>query len=205
MKFREFRAKIKDQLFFNLNDVRKLDENFHRSQFTFWLEKGYIRSLAGEYYFLADRAVSEEDLFNAANSIYKPSYVSLESALAYYQIIPETVLGVTSVSSRKTKLFESLWGKFSYRSIKPMYMFGYKVVEYDGSHKYLMASLEKAILDYLYLNPQVSSVEDFEGLRWNKSELRLLEKNKLFENYLGIFSKHSLVARVSTLRRYLDA
>jgi len=72
--------------------------------------------------------MDEMTLFMAANKIYEPSYVSLESALAYYEIIPETVLGVTSISSRKTKTFENAWGVFSYRSIKPEYMIGYQVI-----------------------------------------------------------------------------
>jgi predicted transcriptional regulator of viral defense system len=57
--------------------------------------------------------MDEMVLFMVANKIYEPSYVSLESALAYYKIIPETVLGVTSISSRKTKQHESAWGIFN--------------------------------------------------------------------------------------------
>ena len=63
-----------------------------------------------------------------ANRIYEPSCISRESALAYYLVIPEPVLGVTSVSSRKTRQFDSEWGRFSYRSIKPTLMYGYRVV-----------------------------------------------------------------------------
>ena len=68
-------------------------------------------------------------LFMLANRIYQPSYISRESALAHYLVIPESVLGVTSVSSRKTRQFETQWGRLTYRSIKPGLMFGYRVVE----------------------------------------------------------------------------
>ena len=79
---------------------------------------------------MADAQVDESYLFMLANRIYEPSYISRESALAYYLIIPESVLGVTSVSSRKTRQFDSQWGRFSYRSIKPALMFGYRVIEH---------------------------------------------------------------------------
>ena len=128
MRFREFESKIRALPAFNLNDVRKLDPGFHRQQLYYWHYQGYIKPLAGGYYILADRAMDEMVLFMVANKIYEPSYVSLESALAYYEIIPETVLGVTSISSRKTKEYESAWGEFSYRSVKPDYMIGYQVI-----------------------------------------------------------------------------
>jgi len=154
---------------------------------------------------MTDRVINEPFLFMVANKLYEPSYISLESALAYHHVIPETVLGVTSISSRKTKQYESMWGSFSYRSMKPLYMFGYEVVDSEGTYKYSIARLEKAVLDYLYLNPQVNTVEDFEGLRWNKQELIKIKKCSLLQDYLKIYCKRSLEFRVGTLMRYLDA
>src|SRR4030066_1115126 len=160
MRFREFETRIRALPAFNLNDVRKLDPGFHRQQLNYWHNQGTIKPLAGGYYILADRAMDERVLFMVGNKIYEPSYVSLESALAYYQVIPETVLGVTSVSSRKTKQYDSAWGVLSYRSIKPQYMIGYQVIEYSPGYKFKIASLEKAILDYLYLNSDIHSIAD---------------------------------------------
>jgi hypothetical protein len=162
MRFREFESKIRALPAFNLNDVRKLDPGFHRQQLNYWHNQGYIKPLAGGYYILANRAMDEMVLFMVANKIYEPSYVSLESALAYYEIIPETVLGVTSISSRKTKQYESAWGVFSYRSVKPQYMIGYQVIENTPGIKFKIAYLEKALLDYLYLNSEIQSLADFE-------------------------------------------
>ena len=113
MIFREFETRIRALPAFNLNDVRKLDPGFHRQQLNYWQNQGYIKPLAGGYYILADQAIDEMVLFMVANKIYEPSYVSLGSALAYYKIISETVLGVTSISSRKTKQHESAWGIFN--------------------------------------------------------------------------------------------
>ena len=205
MRFRDFESKVQNLRFFNLNDIRKLDPSFHRRQLVDWQQRGYIKPLVGGMYLLANCEVDEGLLFMAANQVYQPSYVSLESALAYHQVIPESVLGVTSISSRKTRQFESNWGQFTYRSLKPAYFFGYKVVTVTPNQKFLIASLEKAVLDFLYLKPHTHNVEDFDGLRWNKNVLSNLKANDEFPRYLQLFDKQALENRVNALMRYLDA
>lgn len=140
-----------------------------------------------------------------ANLIYEPSYISRESALAYYQIIPESVLGVTSTSSRKTKQFNTQWGVFSYRSIKPNLMFGYEVIDNGQNIKFKIARLEKAVLDYLYWNPDLQSEEDLEGLRWNTDLISSLDDNPMFWKYLKIFNSKVLDRRVKILMEYAHA
>jgi predicted transcriptional regulator of viral defense system len=205
MKFREFQVYAQDLPAFNLNDIRKFDPDFHRQQLRDWIERGYVRFLVNGYYLLADVRVDESRLFMLANRIYEPSYISRESALAYYHVIPESVLGVTSVSSRKTMQFDSEWGTFSYHSIKPVLMFGYRVVIQDKMTKYKIANLEKAVLDYLYWNKGIVSQDDFAGLRWNKDELSGLEGNPLFRKYLKIFDNQALERRVERLLEYIHA
>jgi predicted transcriptional regulator of viral defense system len=190
---------------FNLNDVRKLDPGFHRQQLNYWHNQGYIKPLAGGYYILADQAMNEMLLFMVANKIYEPSYVSLESALAYYDVIPETVLGVISISSRKTKRYESAWGVFSYRSVKPQTMIGYQVIEKTPGIKFKIAYLEKALLDYLYLNSEIQSLADFEELRWNRTQLHSLMDHSIFTRYVNIFDKRALEHRVKQFLEYLNA
>ena len=205
MIFREFETRIRALPAFNLNDVRKLDPGFHRQQLNYWQNQGYIKPLAGGYYILADQAIDEMVLFMVANKIYEPSYVSLESALAYYEVIPETVLGVTSVSSRKTKQYDTSWGVFSYRTVKPQYMIGYQVMENSPGYKYKIASLEKAVLDYLYLHSDIQSMADFEGLRWNLAQLHRLLDRSTFSKYVTIYDKRALESRVDTFKEFLNA
>ncbi len=205
MRFRDFQDHIKDLPLFNLNDIRKFDPGFHRQQLRDWLNRGYIQTLVGGFYLLADIQMDESTLFMLANRIYEPSYISRESALAYYHIIPESVLGVTSISARKTKQFDSHLGRFMYTSIKPVLMFGYSVVTRQKTVKYKMASLEKAVLDYLYWNTRIDSLDDFAGLRWNQQELSILVDNLLFLKYLKIFDNQALDQRVSLLMEYINA
>lgn len=205
MIFRDFETRIKPLPAFNLNDIRKIDPDFHRPQLSDWLTRDYITPLAGGYYVLANLQIDESLLFMLANLIYEPSYISRESALAYYQVIPESVLGVTSTSSRKTRQFDTQWGVFSYRSIKPSLMFGYQVIEKGQNSKFKIARLEKAVLDYLYWNPDLQSEEDLEGLRWNTDLISSLDDNPLLWKYLNIFNSKVLVRRVKMLMEYAHA
>lgn len=205
MRFREFKSIVKDFPLFNLNDIRKFAPEFHRRQLHTWTRNGYLTPIAGGYYVLAEKTIDETYLFMAANLLYEPSYISLESALAYYQVIPETVLGVTSISSRRTKQFTSDWGVFQYRSMRSDLLFGYDVVIVNQQKKYKMAKLEKAILDYLYLQPGINQVVEFEALRWNRERIQVEFDEKLFCTYLEIFNKNALRVRTNLLKEYLDA
>ncbi len=152
MKYLDFKKKLIELPAFNLNDIRKVDPGFHKPQLTYWLDKGWVKPIVGGYYTFDDVQIDPILLYFIANKMVQPSYVSLESSLAYYQIIPERVYGVTSVTSKKTSRFESDWGLFSYRSLKPSLMFGYEVLRSSQGEIFLMASMEKTILDYLYLS-----------------------------------------------------
>lgn len=49
-----------------------------------------------------------------ANRIYQLSYLSLETALSFYSVIPEGVYALTSVSSRKTQTMHTPVASFIY-------------------------------------------------------------------------------------------
>ena len=205
MKIRDLESQLKDLPVFTLNDIRKFAPDFYKEQLSYWRSREFIKHFAGRYYYFTDQIVDEGLLNMMANKIYEPSYISLESALEKYQIIPESVLGITSISSRKTKQFHSSWGNLRYQSIKPIYMFGYEVIEARKNVKYKIAILEKAILDYLYLNAEVNSREDFESLRWNKNHLLDQIDNRLFLNYLKIFNNKALRNRSKIFMEYIHA
>jgi predicted transcriptional regulator of viral defense system len=116
------------------------------------LKKGkIIRVKKGLYVFgheLAKGPYSKEVL---ANLIYGPSYISLEYALSFYGLIPERVEAITSITSKRKKLFNTPVGIFSYRYINPsIYSYGVTLYELDKYHSILIASKEKALSDMLY-------------------------------------------------------
>lgn len=88
--------------------------------------------------------------FELAQKIYSPSYVSLESALSFHGWIPEAVYTVTSVSLKRSRDFETTFGRFSYKRIPKFSLIGVDRIEADKS-LYFMATPTKAIIDYLYV------------------------------------------------------
>jgi len=84
-----------------------------------------------------------------ANKLLRPSYISLETALSHYGRIPETVHAVTSVTSKTSRVFESLGLHFSYQKIKASAFTGYRPHPIEGQTVWL-AEMEKAVADYLY-------------------------------------------------------
>ena len=84
-----------------------------------------------------------------ANHIYGPSYVSQQWALRWYGLIPERVYTMTSVTTKRTRMFENSLGRFTYEQVKPEYFaIGVNGVEEDGV-TFMMASREKALCDLI--------------------------------------------------------
>ena len=77
-------------------------------------------------------------------------------------------------------------------------MFGYRLIEVAGQG-IKMAEPEKLLLDYMYLNTELQSSDDFESLRINQAELALLNESRLIE-YLALFENKALEKRVTTFR-----
>lgn len=166
MKYIDFREQFVDQLIFSLNDIRQIHSKFYRRRLNEWQNKGYIQKLIRGYYFLKEKKFDEMALFHVANQIYNPSYVSLESALAYYHLIPETVYSITSVSTKKTNSFKTSLGGFQYFTLKSDLFQGY-VVNRSRKFPFKIATPEKAIFDFLYLKPHYDAADDFYELRIN--------------------------------------
>ena len=84
-----------------------------------------------------------------ANRIYFPSYISFESALSYYGLIPETVYSITSATTKPTREFFLGEMAFSYSKIKKEAFTGYTPEQFEGE-TVLIATPEKAFCDYFY-------------------------------------------------------
>ena len=202
MKFLELKNELNDFLIFSLNEIRVIDPNFHRRRLNEWQDKGYIKKVIRGYYIFSDLQLSEEILFKIANRIYLPSYVSLESALSYYHLIPESVYGITSISTRRTYHFKTSIGEFIYRSVKPQLFFGYYLMGYKDQHL-KMASTEKALLDYFYLHPDIETKQDFDSLRINREVFfEQMDRGKLM-NFLEKFNQKKLTGRINHFWSYI--
>jgi len=202
MKFLELKSELKDFTIFSLNEIKNIEPGFYRRRLNEWQDKGYIKKVVREYYIFSDLKLSEEILFKIANRIYLPSYVSLESALSYYHLIPESVYGITSISTRKTYHFRTSIGEFIYRTLKPPLFFGYDLMKFQ--EKYLkMACIEKALLDYFYLHSDIETEQDFESLRINKEMFFEKMNEEKLMNFLEKFNQKKLTGRINHFWSYI--
>lgn len=128
------------------------------------------------------------DPFCLAPYIYGPSYISFETALSFYDLIPERTYSVTSATclKRRTKEYLTPFGVFRYRDV-PAEAFLYGLVDMEANGiPYKMASPEKAILDKIYSLRGVGSIKQlklllFEDLRIEEGDFENLDKAKLIE------------------------
>lgn len=178
-----FERKLKDKklLLFSPLDVRRLF-GVSKIAATFlvhrYARRGFIRRVKNGLYVFPDSL--PPDLF-LANKMYEPSYVSLEFALSYHRVIPETVYEITSVTPKATRHFLALGKSFTYRSIKKSAFTGY-VSKKQGDVNYLIAEPEKAFVDlnYLRIMNRKKPISRFNKERINPA--KALRYAKLFKN-----------------------
>ncbi len=170
-----------------------------RVQLTNWAKKGLVVRLKRGLYVLNenDRKIEPSRIF-LANFLYSPSYVSTAYALGYYDLIPEKVADVTSVTTKKTAKFTNVFGSFVYQHLKIDLFFGFRKIEDENGFSVLMAEPEKAILDFIYLN-----LKDFQGkgddvfsISYRFQNLEILRKKKL-RDFARQYKNREVVAVVN--------
>lgn len=188
----------------SISEIEKAFPGFDRNALTRWQKKGYLQKIRRGLYRLTNRPIrGDADLFFIANRMYLPSYISLQSALRWYDFIPEGVFSITSVSTLKTAEFQTAVGHYTFRHIKPALFWGYTLVPY-GEYRFKMANPAKALLDYLYLHPQVSSADHFNELRLNMFELQDKLNRQELEKYLNLFDSKSLRERTQRFIQFIE-
>jgi predicted transcriptional regulator of viral defense system len=199
----EFQKKMRPFRVFSVQDVKKQFPSMNLMNLVRWQEKAYILKLRNRWYAFNDTESYENMEWLAANLIYAPSYVSLHTALSWYNLIPEMIATTTSVTTRKTNRFSTPLGSFDYHSIKPeLFGFGYVLVDMDPfmgergrSRKIMVASPQKALLDFLYINNYYNTEKDIVDLRLNETELADII-NPEFYQYLGKYQNQALDRRI---------
>ncbi len=202
MTFNELKEKAKSYPLFKLEDIFKWFPTAKKqttlNQINFWIKRGWLERVKNGVYRIKD--FGPEDPFIIANFIYSPSYISLESALNYYSIIPDIPFGTTSVTIKKTKIFKiKSYGVFYYNHLKSDLFFGYKNVIVKKNYSYNIAFPEKALFDYIYLKAKgitsyegfieelrLSLTEDFNWKNLLKWQKLVPSKNKTFHELINI-------------------
>ncbi|MFH1429396.1 MAG: hypothetical protein ABIH39_06600 [Candidatus Margulisiibacteriota bacterium] len=153
MNFQEFKKEVREYPFFRSTIFPHLSCNIAvlRNQIREWVKKGYIIKLKRGFYTLNsdDRKAGLSQYF-LANNLYSPSYISLETALSYYGLIPEGVYAITSVSTKKTQGFHNDLGDFIYHNIKKELFSDFIQIKDEYGYNYQIASPERALIDFFY-------------------------------------------------------
>ncbi|WP_295427156.1 hypothetical protein [Prevotella sp.] len=109
-----------------------------------------------------------------ANHLLAPSYVSMQTALRYYGLIPEAVYTIQSMTFKAAKEFNTPVGNYCYYHIsRETYPIGITQIK-DGNSVYIMATPEKALCDLIANQPGIN-------LRYKKEALEFLEENLRFD------------------------
>ena len=122
-----------------------------------------------------------------ANHILGPSYLSMESALAHYGLIPEKVFAVTSMTTKASRKFQTNIGLYTYTNLPlPYYAFGLATVSLSKDQQAIMAIPEKALCDKIATTAGItlrsqSSARDyvFGNLRMEEEDLAKFDLNAM--------------------------
>lgn len=145
--------------------------------------------------------------FLIANHLRGPSYVSLESALSFWGLIPEKVYEILSVTTRTAKKYDSPAGRFNFEHLpSPYYSFGIDQVPLTPRQTILIASREKALCDKIILSAgivlrSVAQTKDFllDDLRMDEALLRELKTNTIHSWLTDAPKASSLKMLIKTL------
>lgn len=147
-----------------------VDPQYVRLQLTRWVNSGRIFQLRRGLYSIAPPYRKETPHpFLVANHLKRASYVSLQSALSFYGLIPEVVTITTSVTGGRPCRFETPLGAYDFRHMKTDFLFGYQMIDLGGQSA-LVAAPEKALLDLIYLQPGGESLNFLQELRLQDGE-----------------------------------
>jgi predicted transcriptional regulator of viral defense system len=143
----------------------KVEPKLVRIQLSRWLKNGKILQIRRGLYSLAPPYQKKQPHpFLIANHLHKASYVSLQSALSYYGLIPEVVNVTTSVSTGRPERISTPLGIYDFRHLKTELLFGYRLLNL-GEQLAFVATPEKALLDLIYFQPGAESSLFLQELR----------------------------------------
>jgi predicted transcriptional regulator of viral defense system len=148
-----------------------------RRQLSRWTRTGRIYQLRRGVYALAPPFQKVKlHPFLVANRLVRGSYVSLQSALAYYGLIPEAVPVATSVTAGRPARWDTPLGGYEYRHVKAELLFGYQWTDIGNDQRAFVATGEKALLDLVHLQPRGDNPEYLRQLRLQNMERLNLDR-----------------------------
>lgn len=172
------------------------------------VQKGELIALRrGLYVNAPSGKVALPNSFLIANHLRGPSYVSLESALSHWNMIPERVYEISSVTLKTSKTYKTPLGRFGYYHLAfPYYSFGVNHISFNERQAAMVASPEKALCDKIILTSGVQlrsrqQTIDFllEDMRLDEDLLKKLNLSSIASWIEDAAKKSSLEMLITTI------
>ena len=146
--------------------------------------------------------------FLLANHILGPSYVSVETALAYYGLIPERVYEIASMTTQARRKFNTPLGTFTYARLPlPYYAFGIRSEKLADDQYAMVASPEKALCDKIITTSGLlirskKTAREFllENMRMDEEALKKLNTKGMTSWIKGSLKEESLSMVVNAIQ-----
>lgn len=146
--------------------------------------------------------------FLLANHILGPSYVSVETALAYHGLIPERVYEIASMTTQAPRKFNTPLGTFTYTRLPlPYYAFGIRSEKLADDQYAMVASPEKALCDKIITTSGLlirskKTAREFllENMRMDEEALRQLNTKEMMTWIKGSLKEESLSMVVNVIQ-----
>jgi predicted transcriptional regulator of viral defense system len=147
------------------------------------------KSKKGGLYAIADSLPNQ---YLIANRLYEPSYVSFDTALSFHGIIPETIYGATSATTKATREFKVAGINYNYFRIKKEVYTGYMPIKHENTI-ILMACPEKALADYLYFVDLKKR-----GLHYERIDIQKIKRKRIIQ-YIKLFKRPRMMELVDKI------
>ena len=200
MKFSDFQEVFSKKYPFSTRKISFVDKNFSLKQLYIREQKWRILHLMRWWWCYPQ--IQKFEWFEAIinNLIYEPSYLSMEWALRFYNLIPEWVFMTTSCTTKKTQTINTQLCSLKYYSISKKLFFWYNLFTIWAYKSIRIATPEKAICDYLYFHPEIKDDTDFEWLRFNTEIRKEIYNKQNLIKYAKIYPQRVQ----NTIQTFLD-
>jgi len=168
MKFKQLIEIVGDEPVFEVGLLAsgEVELSDLRRQISRWTKAGRLYQVRRGLYTLAPPFQKiKPHPFLIANRLIRSSYVTSQSALGFYGMIPEHVPTVTSVTTLRPGEWKTPLGTFLFQHIQHTLFFGYRRSDIGNGQHAFVATPEKALLDLIYLQPGGDSLDYLRELR----------------------------------------
>lgn len=152
-------------------------------QLTDWVRAGKVVQLQrGLYTLAAPYQLERPHSYLVANHLVRGSYISLHTALSHYDLIPEHVAVVTSVTTGRPGNWQNEYGRFTFQHIQSILFFGFEYRQVTQTQWAYVATPEKALLDLIYLTPDADNERYIRALRLQNLDQLNIERLTAYVN-----------------------